>query len=83
MPLAKPEGLAENFVEIGMVYPEDIAGQNALRFLANQENFTYKVYLITPSNIASLLKQRENISSETDEALEELGEISEESPEKF
>ena len=42
----------ENSVQIGMVYPEDIAAQNALRFLANQENFTYQVYLITPSNLA-------------------------------
>ena len=65
---------SEKFVQIGMVYPEDIAAQNALRFLANQENFTYQVYLITPSDLASLLKQRKNISSETKEALEELNE---------
>ncbi len=64
----------ENFVQIGMVYPEDIAAQNALRFLANQENFTYQVYLITPSNLASLLKQRKNISTETKKALEKLAE---------
>ncbi|MGA2418058.1 MAG: GspE/PulE family protein [Candidatus Staskawiczbacteria bacterium] len=62
----------ENFVQIGMVYPENIAAQNALRFLANQENFTYQVYLITPGNLAALLKQRKNISSETRKALEEL-----------
>jgi type IV pilus assembly protein PilB len=56
-----------------MVYPEDIAAQNALRFLANQENFTYQVYLITPSTLTNLLKQRKNISIETKKALEELG----------
>jgi len=68
MPIAK----AENFVQIGMVYPEDISAQNALRFLANQENFTYQVYLITPSILLNLLKQRRNISAETKKALEEL-----------
>jgi len=68
-----PEG-DSNSVQIGMVYPEDIAAQNALRFLANQENFTYQVYLITPSNLAELLKQRKNISTETKKALEELSE---------
>jgi hypothetical protein len=62
----------ENFVQIGMVYPEDIAAQNALRFLSNQENFTYQVYLITPSNLAELIKQRKNISAETKKALEKL-----------
>jgi type IV pilus assembly protein PilB len=68
VPIAK----TENFVQIGMVYPEDISAQNALRFLANQENFTYQVYLITISNLTSLLKQRKNISAETRKALEEL-----------
>lgn len=61
-----------NFVKIGMVYPENIASQNALRFLANQENFTYHVYLITPSNFLALLKEHKNISVETKRALEEL-----------
>ncbi len=68
MPLSK----SENFVQVGMVYPENISAQNALRFLANQENFTYQVYLITPSDLLSLLKQRRSISIETKKALEEL-----------
>jgi len=67
-------GKTENSVQIGMVYPEDIAAQNALRFLAHQENFSYQVYLITPNNLAGLLKQRRNISSETKKALERLTE---------
>ena len=61
-----------NVVDIGMVYPEDIAAQNALRFLGGQENFTYKSYLITPSNLSALLKQRKNIAIETNKALQEL-----------
>jgi len=65
---------SENFVQIGMVYPEDIAAQNALRFLANQENFTYQVYLIAPSNLADILKQRKNILAEAKKALDELNE---------
>lgn len=68
IPIAK----TDNFVQIGMVYPEDIAAQNALRFLANQENFSYQVYLITPANLAGLLRQRKNLSAETKKALEEL-----------
>jgi len=64
----------ENSVQVVMVYPEDISAQNALRFLANQENFTYQVYLITPSNLANLLKQRRDISSETKRVLEGLNE---------
>lgn len=62
----------DEFVEIGMVYPEDIAAQNALRFLANQENFKYRVYLITQSTLEEILKQRKSMSLETKRALEEL-----------
>lgn len=68
VPLAK----GENLIEIGMVYPEDISAQNALRFLANQERFNYKVYLISKTNLGEILKQRKDISSETKKALEEL-----------
>jgi type IV pilus assembly protein PilB len=69
-----PLSKGENFVQIGMVYPEDIAAQNALRFLASQENFSYQVYLITFSTLANLLKQRKTIGAETKKALEELNE---------
>src|SRR3989339_918126 len=62
----------ENFVQIGMVYTEDISAQNALRFLANQEKFNYQVYLITLSTLNNLLKQRKSIGAETKKALEEL-----------
>lgn len=72
--IGKREEGSSKFVQIGMVYPEDIAAQNALRFLANQENFTYQVYLITPSSLVDLLKQRKNMSIETKKALEELDE---------
>jgi type IV pilus assembly protein PilB len=61
-----------NSVQMGMVYPEDIGAQNALRFLANQQNFTYQIFLITPGDFSELFKRRKNISAETKKALEEL-----------
>ncbi len=67
----------KNYLMIGMVYPEDIVAQNALRFLANQENFKYKTCLITPGDLARLLKQRKNISTETKKVLETLPEETE------
>jgi len=65
-------GKTENFVQVGMVYPEDFAAQNALRFLAGQQRFNYHVYLITPSNFLELQKQRRNLVAETRRAIEEL-----------
>lgn len=62
----------EKAVQIGMVYPENIAAQNALRFLASQQKFNYQVYLITKSDFENLLKQRKDISVEAKKALFEL-----------
>ena len=72
----KAPGSKADLVRIGMVYPEDIAAQNALRFLANQADFTYQICLIAPGNLAKLLKRRKNISAETEKALEEFSEES-------
>lgn len=64
----------DKFVEIGMVYPENIIAQNALRFLASQEKFDYRVCLITITDLQNILKQQKNISAETKKALEQLSE---------
>jgi len=68
LPLAK-----ENKVlEIGMVYPEDLKAEEALKFLSRQGRFTYKTFLITLSTFNSLLKQYRTLRKEVKKALEEL-----------
>lgn len=61
-----------NFLEIGMVYPEDLEAQEALKFLARQGRFNYQVFLITISNFNQLLKQYRTLKRELGMALEEL-----------
>jgi len=63
----------DNIVGIGMVYPENVLAQNALRFMSRQDNFTYDVYLITFTDLDSILKQHSNLKRETKKALEQLG----------
>jgi len=70
-------GKSNKDIIVGMVYPENIAAQNALRFLANQQRFTYQVCLITPSDLEKIQKQRQNLSAQTEKALEELGDDNE------
>lgn len=60
-------------VGIGMVYPENILAQNALRFLSRREKFVYEIYLITFSDLNNILKQHSTLKRETKKALEELG----------
>ncbi len=53
----------DNTIGIGMVYPEDISSQNALRFLSKKENFIYKIYLITFSDLDNVLKQYKTLKA--------------------
>ncbi|KPJ55208.1 hypothetical protein AMJ47_01720 [Parcubacteria bacterium DG_72] len=62
----------ENKLEIGMVFPEDLKAREALDFLARQNRFTYKVFLISLSNFNSLLKKYRSLKKEVTRALEEL-----------
>ena len=63
---------SEKFLEVGMVFPEDLKAQEALKFLARQGNFNYKVFLITPTTFKDLLKQYRTLKREVSMALEEL-----------
>jgi len=62
----------ENTLEVGMVYPEDLASQEALQFLSRRENFNYQVYLITPSTFKKFFNQYHAPKREVGKALEEL-----------
>ena len=67
-----PINKTEKYLEVGMVYPEDLKAQEALKFLARQGNFNYKVFLIRPSAFNELLKQYKTMKREVGRALEEL-----------
>lgn len=61
-----------NFLEVGMPYPDDLKAQEALKFLAQQNKFNYKIFLITPSTLDQILKQYRTLKKEVTRALEEL-----------
>jgi len=70
IPLDKKDDL----LEVGMVYPEDLKAQEAIKFLARQAKLSYKVFLITPTTLYNLLKQYRTLKKEVSRALEELEE---------
>ncbi|MDO8470438.1 MAG: GspE/PulE family protein [bacterium] len=70
IPLSK----TENMLEVGMVYPEDLKAQEALKFLSRQGDFSYQAVLITQSSFENLMKQYRNLRQEVTQALEELEE---------
>ena len=69
-----PIGRKDNSLEVGMVFPEDLKAQEALKFLTRQEKVSYQVFLITPTTFNNLLKQYRTLKKEVSKALEELEE---------
>ncbi|MDD5145528.1 MAG: GspE/PulE family protein [Candidatus Pacebacteria bacterium] len=68
IPLVK----GDDFLEVGMVYPEDLRAQEALKFLSRQGKFTCRIFLITLTTFNNLLKQYRTLRGEVKKALEEL-----------
>lgn len=64
----------ENLLKIGMVYPENIQAQEALKFLARQQKLSLKIILITLSDFKKYLENYQPIEREVIEALEKLKE---------
>jgi len=61
-----------NVLKVGMVYPEDLKAQEALRFLSRQEDFLYKVVLITLDTFRKIFRKYQPLVKEVKTALEDL-----------
>ncbi len=72
-----PLGKEENVLEIGMVYPEDLNAQEALKFLIRQGRFSFQIFLITLTTFNNLLKQRRTLEREVGTAVKELETVAE------
>lgn len=67
-----PLKMEGNTLEVGMVFPEDLKAQEVLDFLARQNRFSYKIYLISLTNFYEILKQYGTLKQEFSKALESL-----------
>ena len=67
-----PLSAQDKVINVGMVYPEELKTREVLKFLARQGNFTYDIFLVTPSNFNNLLKQYKTLKKEVGSALEKL-----------
>jgi type IV pilus assembly protein PilB len=65
-------GKEEDIVEIGMVTPENLRAQEALKFLSRRDNFSHKIYLISLSTFEEISKQYRTLTKEVGEALEDF-----------
>lgn len=67
-----PLSLADNMLVVGMVQPQDVRAQEALRFIAQRSRFTLGVYVITPSDFELVLRRYFPYESEIKAALKTL-----------
>ncbi len=63
----------QEIVTVGMVFPDDLRAQEALKFLSRQQKFEYKICLITLSNFKDIFKKYQSLGKEVKTALEDLG----------
>lgn len=69
---AVPLRVADDTLEVGMLNPQDIVAEEALRFLATRRHFRIKKWLISPKDFKEVLRQYRGLREEVTEALGEL-----------
>ena len=62
----------EDTLSIGMVYPDDLKAQEAVKFIAGRSNFKIKVYLITLADLKNILKQYQTFTIEFNKLIEDF-----------
>lgn len=67
-----PLGRKEGFLDVGMLYPEDVAAQQALKFIASRENIPARIFIITPADFQNVLNEYKSLSGEVTKALGEF-----------
>ena len=69
-PLDQKEGM----LEVGMVNPDDVGAQEALKFIASRLNISLRIFLITPTDLDAVLGEYKGLSGEVTRALSEFEE---------
>jgi len=61
-----------NVLDVGMVYPDDLKAQEAVKFVASRLNLGIKVFIITLSDLKNLLKQYQTFTQEFNKLVEDF-----------
>lgn len=67
-----PIGESDESLEIGMLNPDDVSAQQALKFIAARIKKPFKIFLITPSDFQAVLKEYKSIGGEVTKALSDF-----------
>ncbi len=67
-----PLGRREGYLEVGMLNPDDVAAQEALKFISARLNLPVRVFIITPPDLETIIKEYQSLSGEVTKALGEF-----------
>jgi len=67
-----PIGVTDGVLEVGMVDPDNIAGVDALNFIARKTGMPFKVFKISETDFARIVKMYQGLGSDMDRALTDL-----------
>ena len=68
IPLDRKEGV----LEIGMVSPDDLKAQDALKFIGQRLGVPFRSYIITPSDFESIVQEYKSLGGEVTKALSDF-----------
>ncbi len=73
-----PISKSGNMLVVGMMHPDDLRAQEALKFIAKQQGVSLGVYLVTPTDLAAVWRRYAPYQTEIAAAVKEIGRPAEE-----
>ena len=70
--LMVPLGIQEEVLEVGMVNPENLEAREALQFISSSTNKSFKIFLISRSDLAAVLQEYRGLGGEVQKAVGEF-----------
>ncbi len=67
-----PLGRNEGYIDIGILNPEDVASEEAVKFISARVDLPARVFVITPSDFQTIMNEYQNLSGEVTKALGEF-----------
>ena len=67
-----PIGQNEGYLDVGMLHPENLASQEALKFIASQVDLPIRTFVITPTDFEKTMTLYRTLSGEVGKALGEF-----------
>jgi len=67
-----PLGKSEGYIDIGIIFPDDISAQEAIKFIASRLNMPVRLFIITPTDFNQIMQEYKSLSGEVTKALGEF-----------